>query len=87
METPGTEPDTTNMNCLFTFSSMPDSTVSEDYFDTLGKLSDLEDGTILHPSLQFLSWMPGGKRNSRHVALFNDKLLLGADMETNYEQP
>ena len=66
---------------------MPDSTVSEDYFDTLSKLADLTDGTILHPSLDFLSWMPGERRNSKHVALFNDKLLLGADMETNYEQP
>ena len=83
----GSEPDTTDMNCVFTFSGLPDSTISEDYFETLGKLADPTDGTILHPSLEFLSWLPGDRSTSKHVTLFSEKLLLGAEMEMIYEQP
>ena len=40
----------------------------------------------MHPSLEFLSWMPD-KEGGRHVALFEEKLLLGAEMIRTYEQP
>lgn len=71
----------TKMNCILTFSGSPNSGVSVDYFETLQRLASPSDGTILHPSLDFLSWIPGKAGVGKHVALFKEKLLLGAETD------